>query len=196
MTKYLSQQIARGFAANGLDLVIVNPCFPFGTNDIMPTPTGQLIVDVLKSKNMFAFPGGINIVDVKDVARGHVLTAKKDRTGEFYILGNMNVSMKEFMQLAYKAAGFTGRPILTFPVPMMKISASVFKYWADNIGHKTPLTTPPEVSYVSQCLFFDNSKARNELGLTLNPNRGVSPRFGTLVPRKPLCSIAYGSKNI
>jgi dihydroflavonol-4-reductase len=125
--------------------------------------------DVLKSKNMFAFPGGINIVDVKDVTRGHVLAAKKGRTGKLYILGNMNVSMKEFMQLAYKAAGFTVRPILTFPVPMLKISASVFKYWADNIGHKTRLTTPPEVSYASQSLFFDNSKARNELGLTLTP---------------------------
>ena len=123
--------------------------------------------DVLNSKNMFAFPGGINIVDVKDVARGHVLAAKKGRTGELYILGNMNVSMKEFMQLVYKAAGFTVRPILTFPVPMLKISASVFKYWADNISHKIPLTTPPEVSYASQYLFFDNSKARNELGLTL-----------------------------
>jgi dihydroflavonol-4-reductase len=169
LTKYLSQQIARGFAANGLDVVIVNPCFPFGTNDIVPTPTGQLIVDVLKSKNMFAFPGGINIVDIRDVAKGHVLAAKKGRTGELYILGNMNVSMKEFMQLVYKAAGFTVRPILTVPVPMLKIFASVFKYWADNISHKIPLTTPPEVSYASQYLFFDNSKARNELGLTLTP---------------------------
>ena len=150
-------------------MVIVNPCFPFGTNDSGPTPTGQLIVDVLKSKNIFAFPGGINIVDVRDVAKGHVLAAKKGRTGELYILGNRNVTMKEFMQLIYKAAGFTVRPILTFPVPMLKISASVFKYWADNISHKTPLTTPPEVSYASQYLFFDNTKARNELGLTLTP---------------------------
>jgi dihydroflavonol-4-reductase len=77
--------------------------------------------------------------------------------------------MKEFMQMVYKAAGFTVRPILTVTVPMLKISASVFKYWADNISHKTPLTTPPEVSYASQYLFFNNSKARNELGLTLTP---------------------------
>ena len=169
LTKYLSQQIARGFAANGLDVVIVNPCFPFGTNDIVPTPTGQLIVNVLKSKNIVAFPGGINIVDVRDVARGHVLAAGKGRSGELYILGNRNVTMKEFMQLVYKAAGFTVRPILTLPVPMLKISAYFFKYWADNISNKMPLSTPPEVSYASQYLFFDNTKARNELGLTLTP---------------------------
>ena len=169
LTKYLSQQIARGFAANGLDVVIVNPCFPFGTNDIVPTPTGQLIVNVLKSKNIVAFPGGINIVDVRDVAKGHVLAARKGKPGELYILGNRNVTMKEFMQLVYKAAGFTVRPILTLPVPMLKISAYFFKYWADNISNKMPLSTPPEVSYASQYLFFDNTKARNELGLTLTP---------------------------
>ena len=169
LTKYLSQQIARGFAANGLDVVIVNPCFPFGTNDIVPTPTGQLIVNVLKSKNIVAFPGGINIVDVRDVAKGHVLAARKGKPGELYILGNRNVTMKEFMQLVYQAAGFTVRPILTLPVPMLKISAYFFKYWADNISNKMPLSTPPEVSYASQYLFFDNTKARNELGLTLTP---------------------------
>jgi dihydroflavonol-4-reductase len=169
LTKYLSQQIACGFAANGLDVVIVNPGFPFGTKDIVPTPTGQLIVDVLKGKNMFAFPGGINIVDVRDVARGHVLAAQKGKTGELYILGNRNVTMKEFMQLVYKAAGFTVKPIFTLPVPVLKQAASAFKFWSDNISHKTPLTTPPEVSYASQHLFFDNSKARNELGLTFTP---------------------------
>ena len=123
----------------------------------------------MKNKNMFAFPGGINIVDVRDVALGHVLVAKKGRACKPYILGNKNVTMKKFMQMVYTAAGFTVRPILTVPVPMLKISASVFKYWADNIGHKTPLTTPPEVSYASQYLFFDNTKVRNELGLTLTP---------------------------
>ena len=123
----------------------------------------------MKNKNMFAFPGGINIVDVRDVALGHVLVAKKGRAGKPYILGNKNVTMKKFMQMVYTAAGFTVRPILTVPVPMLKISASVFKYWADNIGHKTSQNTPPEVSYASQYLFFDNTKARNELGLTFAP---------------------------
>ena len=169
LTKYLSQQIARGFAANGLDVVIVNPCFPFGTNDIVPTPTGQIIVDILNSKNISAFPGGINIVDVRDVAKGHVLAAKRGKTGELYILGNKNVTMKEFIKLVYKAAGFTVRPVLPVPIPVLKVAAYVFKFWADNISHKIPLTTPPDVSYASQYLFFDNTKARNELGLTLTP---------------------------
>ncbi len=169
MTKYLSQQIARGFAANGLDVVIVNPCFPFGTRDIVPTPTGQIIVDILKGKNMFAFPGGLNIVDVRDVAKGHVLAAKKGRTGELYLLGNKNVTMNEFIRLVYKAAGFTVRPVLTVPAPVLKMAASGFKFWADTVSHKTPLTTPAEVSYAAQYLYFDNAKARNELGLTPTP---------------------------
>ena len=64
LTKYLSQQEALSFAANGLDLVVVNPCFPFGPGDIVPTPTGQIIVDILKGLNRTYFTGSINIVDV------------------------------------------------------------------------------------------------------------------------------------
>ncbi|HDP25208.1 MAG TPA: SDR family NAD(P)-dependent oxidoreductase, partial [Deltaproteobacteria bacterium] len=75
LTKYLSQQEALGFANNGLDLVVVNPCFPFGPNDSVPTPTGQVIVDILKGISRASFNGGLNIVDVRDVARGHVLAA-------------------------------------------------------------------------------------------------------------------------
>jgi dihydroflavonol-4-reductase len=169
LTKYLSQQIARSFAKNGLDVVIVNPCFPFGTKDIVPTPTGQLIVDILKGKNFFAFAGGINIVDVRDVARGHVLAAKKGRTGELYILGNLNVTMKEFLRMVYKVAGFKARPVIPTFIPVIKMSAYCFKWWSDHVSHATPMSTPPEVKYASQYLFFDTYKARNELGLTLSP---------------------------
>jgi dihydroflavonol-4-reductase len=169
LTKYLSQQIACNFAKNGLDVVIVNPCFPFGTKDIVPTPTGQLIVDILKGKNFFYFPGGINIIDVRDVARGHVLAAKRGKTGELYLLGNMNVTMGDFLKMVYKAAGFKARPIIRAFIPVVKTSAYCFKWWADHISHKTPLTTPPEVKYASQYLYFDNSKAHNELGLTFSP---------------------------
>ncbi|MBU2490266.1 MAG: SDR family NAD(P)-dependent oxidoreductase, partial [Proteobacteria bacterium] len=84
LSKYLSQQEALGFAKNGLDLVVVNPAFPFGAGDIGPTPTGRIILDFLMGKAPVIFHGGANIVDVEDVARGHVLAAKKGRSGEIY----------------------------------------------------------------------------------------------------------------
>jgi dihydroflavonol-4-reductase len=169
LTKYLSQQEALWFADQGLDLVVVNPAFPFGPRDVAPTPTGQLIVDILKGQNIFYFSGGINLVDVRDVARGHVLAAKKGKRGNKYILGNLNVTMKEFITMVYRAAGFRYRIRVRMPVPALKQAARVFKWWSDAVSHRPPLTTPVEVRYSSQYLFFDPSKARKELGLQPTP---------------------------
>jgi dihydroflavonol-4-reductase len=169
LTKYLSQQEALGFARHGLDLVVVNPCFPFGPGDIVPTPTGQIIVDILKGLNRFYFRGGINIVDVRDVARGHVLAAQKGRAGSLYILGNMNVEMRDFMRMVCREAGFPGRMLLWQPAPAMQVGTFFLRWLADHVIHKPPLSTPPEIRYASQYLFFDNTRAREELGLVFRP---------------------------
>ena len=169
LTKYLSQQEALGFAQNGLDLVVVNPCFPFGENDIAPTPTGQIIIDILSGLNRFSFGGGFNVVDVKDVARGHLLAAKKGKTGEKYILGNQNVTLEEFMRLVYNAAGFEKRILIKIPAFLMKAGTIPLKYWADHVSHKPPLSSPPEIEYTSQYLFFNNTKAKEILGLKFTP---------------------------
>jgi dihydroflavonol-4-reductase len=169
LTKYLSQQEAIGFAKKGLDLVIVNPCFPFGPMDLAPTPTGQIIVDVLKGINRFSFNGGINIVDVRDVAKGHVLAAKKGKTGNLYILGNRNIPMEEFFRLVCREAGFEGQLRLKLPIPAMKVGSAVLKMWSDYVSHKPPMSTPAEIAYASQYLYFDNKKAIFELGLTFKP---------------------------
>lgn len=169
LTKYLSQQEALGFAHNGLDLVVVNPCFPFGPMDIAPTPTGQIIVDVLKGISRFTFNGGINIVDVRDVARGHVLAAKKGRKGNLYILGNRNISMEDFMRLVCREAGFDGRMLFKLPVFALKVGTAFLKALSDHVIHKPPMSTPAEVAYASQYLYFDNSKTVKELGLNFRP---------------------------
>jgi dihydroflavonol-4-reductase len=169
LTKYLSQQEALGFAQNGLDLVVVNPCFPFGPMDLGPTPTGQIIVDILKGISRTYFNGGINIADVRDVARGHVLAAKKGRTGNLYILGNRNIPMEYFMRLVCQVAGFDDRMLFKFPVPALKVGAGVLKLWSDYVSHKPPMSTPAEIAYVSQYLYFDNSKTLKELGLSFRP---------------------------
>lgn len=169
LTKYLSQQEALGFARNGLDLVVVNPCFPFGPNDIAPTPTGQIIIDILRGINRTYFNGGINIIDVRDVARGHVLAAQKGRAGNLYILGNRNIPMEDFMRLVCRSAGFEGRMIFKMPVLTIKMGTAVLKWWSDHISHKTPMSTPPEIDYAAQYLYFDNAKAVHELGLTFHP---------------------------
>ncbi len=165
LTKYLSQQEALGFAKNGLDLVVVNPAFPFGPGDVAPTPTGKIIIDVVSGLNFTAFEGGLNIVDVRDVALGHILAAKKGRTGELYILGNKNVTVSEFMKMIYKAAGMNRLFIPKVPFAITKTSAYAIKFWSDKISRKPPMSTPVDVTYASKYLYVDNAKARRELGL-------------------------------
>ncbi|MBU0994377.1 MAG: NAD-dependent epimerase/dehydratase family protein [Proteobacteria bacterium] len=169
LTKYLSQQEALGFAANGLDLVVVNPAFPFGANDIAPTPTGQIIIDICNGINRYSFNGGFNVVDVRDVAKGHILAAKKGKTGEKYILGNMNLTMPDFMHLVNGAVGRENRFTVKIPARLLQAGTYFLKGWSDHVSHKPPMSTPPEIKYASQYLYVDNAKARNELGLELTP---------------------------
>jgi dihydroflavonol-4-reductase len=169
LTKYLSQQEALGFAQNGLDLVVVNPAFPFGFNDIGPTPTGKMIIDILSGINRTSFKGGINIVDVRDVAKGHILAAEKGKKGECYILGNKNVTIADFMKMVYKADGKQSPFIPQVPTSVLKGGTYALSFWADHISKKPPLSTPVEVQYASNHLYVDNSKAKKELGLKFRP---------------------------
>lgn len=169
LTKYLSQQEALGFAENGLDLVVVNPAFPFGPGDIAPTPTGKMIIDIVQGINRMTFAGGLNIVDVRDVAKGHVLAAQKGKTGEKYILGNRNVTIDEFMAMVYKALDRKPPYLPRIPTPILRGGTFALRMWSDRISKKTPLSTPVEIKYASNYLFFDNSKAITDLGMKFRP---------------------------
>jgi len=165
LTKHLSQQEALGFAANALDLVVVNPAFPFGPGDIAPTPTGKILLDIVKGKNRYIFPGGINVVDVRDVARGHILAAEKGRTGEMYLLSNLNVTMRELNDLVLKVAGKSSMLSVPLTKSMLRMGSAALSWRADRFTQRPPISTPVEIDYASQYLFFDNAKARRELGL-------------------------------
>ena len=80
-SKFLAEEVARGFARQGLPVVIVNPSAPVGAGDIKPTPTGQMIVDFLRGRMWAYLPTGLNLVDVDDVAAGHLLAAERGRAG-------------------------------------------------------------------------------------------------------------------
>ena len=169
LSKYLSQQEALDFAEKGLDLVVVNPAFPFGEKDRVPTPTGKMIIDIVSGLSRMKFTGGINIVDVKDVARGHVLAAQKGISGEKYILGNKNVTMADLNRLICRAAGIKQKRALKIPIRPLKAGAGLMTIWSDYISHKPPLATPQNIEYASNHLFVDNTKAQKELGLKLSP---------------------------
>jgi dihydroflavonol-4-reductase len=87
-SKYLAEREAEAAAARGLPVVIVNPSAPIGPWDWKPTPTGRMLVDYLKGRMLAYLDTGLNLVHVRDVARGHLLAAERGRPGERYILGH------------------------------------------------------------------------------------------------------------
>lgn len=167
LSKYISELEVRELIRQGLPAVIVNPALPFGHGDRAPTPTGAMIRDVLRGRFPGYIDGGFNAVDVEDVARGHILAEQHGRVGERYLLANANISVEDFMNLT---AELTGCPRRTqkIPLPVMIGVGHACETWAQLSG-LAPMTTPKAVRYASQYLYYDNSKAKRELGLEFTP---------------------------
>ena len=104
-SKYLAEQEVLKLAKAGLPVVIVNPSAPVGAGDVKPTPTGQVIVDFMKGRMPAYIETGMNIVDVDDVAAGHLLAMQKGRIGERYILGNKNLMLREVFEILSRLTG-------------------------------------------------------------------------------------------
>ncbi len=166
-SKWLSERDALRFAAEGLPLVVVNPAFPFGERDIAPTPTGGVIVGALKRQVPGYVDSGFNVIDVDDCAEGHVLAAEKGRIGERYILGNDNVTLRDFYQTVARVAGIK-IPDRRIPAPLAEGIGWAMEKVAD-WRKQRPLATYKAAKYAAHTHFFDNSKARRELGLPSTP---------------------------
>ncbi len=104
-SKYLGEVEALNICKKGLPLVIVNPAMVIGVRDIKPTPSGKMIVDVINKKMPGYIDGGMNLVDVEDVARGHILAAQKGRIGERYILNNENLPVDYYFRSIGEISG-------------------------------------------------------------------------------------------
>ena len=169
-SKFLAEEVARDFARQGLPVVIVNPAAPVGVGDHKPTPTGQMIVDFLQGR-MFAYVDtGMNIVDVEDVAAGHLLAAERGRVGERYILGGENLTLKQVLDLL---AEVSGRPLVRQRIPHRVALAWAYVDVALarlNPRH-VPAATPDKVRLSRQKEYYDSSKAVRELGFRPTPAR-------------------------
>jgi len=167
MSKYIAENEARIFIMRGLPVVMVNPTLVIGTNDIKPSPSGQMIIDVVKQKMPGYIDGGINIIDVEDVARGHILAAKKGRIGERYLFGNENITVSNYFKLIADIAGVKP-PTIKIPYNLALVLGYVFEFGAF-ITKKPPVVTASEVKIGKMTEWYDCSKAVNELGLPQTP---------------------------
>lgn len=162
-SKYYAEQEAVKAAQLGQDIVIVNPSTPIGPFDIKPTPTGDMIVRFLRRQMPFYLDTGLNFIDVRDVAHGHILALEKGKSGDRYILGNQNLTMKVLLN---QLGEITGIPAPKSSIPQW-IPLSVA--WFDErilapLG-KAPSVPLDGVKMAKQKMFYDASKAVRELGL-------------------------------
>lgn len=161
-SKYLAEKVTLEFAAKGLPVVIVNPTAPVGDHDFKPTPTGQTIVDFLRRKMPAYLDTGLNIVDVRDVARGHLLACEKGRIGERYILGGENLTLKQIFAELSRHSGVPA-PSVRIPYGVAWTAAAIGGVISKWTG--APPRAPMEgVRMAKKKMWVTHAKAENELG--------------------------------
>jgi dihydroflavonol-4-reductase len=168
-SKYLAEQVALQFAERGLPVVIVNPSLPVGPYDIKPTPSGRIILDFLNRRMTAYMDTGMNIVDVEDVALGHLLAAEKGRVGERYILGGENLTMKELLALLAEITGLPAPKIKLPYYPLLGLSYLNAAFCT--LTGATPRMTPETIRMSRHYMFYNPSKAVRELGFPQTPAR-------------------------
>jgi dihydroflavonol-4-reductase len=174
-SKFLAEQSAIEAAKQGIDLVIVNPSTPIGERDIKPTPTGRIVVDFLKRKFPAYVDTGLNLVDVKDVARGHLLAVERGRPGVRYIIGGENLTLKQMLD---KLASITGLPSPGVRVPhsLAMLSGVFDELWTGYIRGQEPRITIDAVRMGRKKMWVSSARAERELGYKPTPVDGALRR--------------------
>jgi dihydroflavonol-4-reductase len=166
-SKFMAEQAALDYARAGLPVVIVNPTAPVGDHDFKPTPTGKIVADFLAGGMPAYIDTGLNVVDARDCARGHVLAFERGRVGERYILGSENLTLAEIL---FKLAEITGRKAPKTRIPYtVAYAAGVFSTaWAGLTG-RPPRVPIDAVRMARKKMWVSHEKARRELGYQPGP---------------------------
>ena len=164
-SKFLAEQVALN--ERELPVAVVNPTAPIGDFDVKPTPTGAIVVDFLKGKIPAFIDTGLNLVDVRDVAMGHVQAETHARQGERYILGCENLTLE---QILGRLAGMTGRPAPTLKLPYFVAYAAgvVTTGWA-RVSGQPPRAPLDAVKMAKKKMWVSHAKASAELGYQPGP---------------------------
>lgn len=172
-SKFRAEQVAIEAARGGFPVVIVNPTAPVGDHDFKPTPTGKIVVDFLKGKMPAYIETGLNVVDVRDTAKGHLLAAERGRAGERYILGCENLTLGEILE---KLGAISGRPAPKIRIPYAAawIAGAVSTALASMTGRE-PIAPIEGVRMARKKMWVRHDKAARELGFVPGP-AGVALR--------------------
>jgi dihydroflavonol-4-reductase len=167
-SKFLGEQEAIKAAKAGQHVMVLNPTTPIGPGDAKPTPTGRIIVDFLNKQFPAYVDTGLNLVDVDEVARMHVVALDRGTPGERYILGGENLTLKQILD---RMSAITGLPSPTMKVP--HAVAMAFAFFDENITGKLrgkePRATVEAVRMGKKMMFASSAKAERELGFQILP---------------------------
>jgi len=173
-SKFLAERVAMNFAADGFPVVIVNPTAPVGDHDFKPTPTGKMVVDFIRGAMPAFLDTGLNVVDVRDVAEGHIAAYERGRPGERYILGSENLTLQ---QIFSELASIEGRKAPRFRVPYaLAYAAGVASTGWAAISGKEPLAPLDGVRMARKKMWVRHDKAARELGYAPGPAQGALKR--------------------
>ena len=167
-SKFMAEQEAIKAAQGGQQVMILNPTTPIGPNDAKPTPTGRIFVDFLNRKFPAYVDTGLNLVDVSEVARAHVLALTQGKPGRRYILGGENLTLKQILD---KMSAITGIPSPTTKIPFaVAATYAFFEEWiTGRIRGKEPRATLEEVRMGRKKMYASSARAQQELGFRILP---------------------------
>jgi dihydroflavonol-4-reductase len=162
-SKFIAEQVAIEAGKSGGDVVVVNPTTPVGESDVKPTPTGRILLDFLKRKFPAYVDTGLNLVDVREVARGHVAAFEKGTPGERYILGGENLLLKQILD---KLAAITGlsAPRVRLPYVFALAAGVGDTVVTGRILRREPRVTLDAVRMGRKKMWVSSEKAERELG--------------------------------
>jgi len=174
-SKFMAEQVAFDTARSEMDVVVVNPTTPVGERDVKPTPTGRIVLDFLKRKFPAYVETGLNLVDATECARGHVQAFERGKSGERYILGGENLTLKQILD---RLAAITGLKSPTVKVPYVFAMATgvVDEMVTGRLLGREPRATIDAVRMGRKMMFVSSAKAERELGWRMVPVDGALRR--------------------
>jgi dihydroflavonol-4-reductase len=162
-SKFMAEQVALEAGRNGMRVVTVNPTTPVGEQDVKPTPTGRIVVDFLKGKFPAYVDTGLNLVDVRECARGHVAALEKGKSGERYILGGENLTLKQILDKLGAISGLAS-PKVKLPYFVAYLAGAVDETVSGRLLGREPRATIETVRMGKKKMWANSSKAERELG--------------------------------
>jgi dihydroflavonol-4-reductase len=174
-SKFMAEQIALEAGRTGMHVVTVNPTTPVGEQDVKPTPTGRIVVDFMKRKFPAYVETGLNLVDATVCARGHIAALEKGKSGERYILGGENLTLKQILDRLGKITGLPS-PTVKLPYFFAYMTGVVDEAITGRLLKREPRATVDTVRMGKKKMFASSDKAERELGWKIVPVEGALRR--------------------